>query len=233
MANHAESCVKESHNRVRRLAQPKVVAAAAIAAALSALLCLPEMLLWQHRKFPLWDAEATIFFGGFVLWAFVFAWHTEYTGRPVFTLKINPLLLGAVTALGIGGAICSRFFYDPYLRTINPEEYPADLAHWIGSTLFALVFAQLFLVFAPYAWAIRLSRSPKFSLGFTVTFGVAVWLLRIHLSPHVLPTWLFINLFVSRIIQAVLAVWFYLRGGALLVWWLGLLLEARHLFDLF
>ena len=29
-----------------------------------------------------------------------------------------------------------------------------------------------------------------------------------------------------------LAVWFYLRGGVLLIWWWTLLIEARHLLDL-
>jgi hypothetical protein len=36
-----------------------------------------------------------------------------------------------------------------------------------------------------------------------------------------------------RLAQGVLGVWFYLRGGVLLVWWLGFLIEARHLPGLF
>jgi hypothetical protein len=216
---------------VRRLAQPKVVASAAIAAAASTLLSLPRMLLWEDRKFYLWYVEATIFFCGFVLWAFVFAWHSEYSHRPVFTLKIKPLDIAIVTLLGILGALASRCFFDPYLRTINPEEYPADLTHWLASILFVLTFSQLFLVFAPYAWAIRLFRNEKLAMGFTVALGVAVWLLKIHSSPHALPSWLFFSLFLSRIIQGFFLVFFYLRGGILLVWWLGLLVEARHLLD--
>ena len=214
---------------MRRLAQPKVVTSAAVAAALSALLCLPRMLLWTDRKFPLWYAEATLFFGGFVFWAFVFAWHTEYTHRPVFTLKIRPDVFAMATLAGVLGAAVSHFCFDPSLRLINPEEYPVDFEHWIASTLFALAFTQLFLVFAPFAWAVRLFRNERVAMGLTVTLGVMVWLLRVRSSPHDLPSSLFAELFVVRIVQGVLAVWFYLRGGILLVWWLGLLIEARHL----
>lgn len=195
------------------------------------LLSLPRMWLWDQRKLPIWYLEATVFFGGFVLWAFVFAWHTEYSRRPVFTLKIKPVDLAIATVLGILGGAVSRRFFDPYLRTINPEEYPADLVHWLASILFALAFTQLFLVFAPYAWAIRLFQNEKMAMGFTVAFGVAVWLLKIHSAPQAMPSWLFLSLFVSRIIQGIFLVWFFLRGGILLVWWLGLLIEARHLLD--
>src|SRR5260370_306795 len=84
---------------MRRLAQPTVVTSAATAAAASAILSVPRMLLWEKRPFPLWYVEAILFFAGFVLWAFVFAWHTEYTRRPVFTLKIKlPVFAGATLA---------------------------------------------------------------------------------------------------------------------------------------
>src|SRR5579862_7334216 len=98
---------------MRRLAQPQVVASSTVAAAASALLCLPRMLLWTDRKFPLWYAEATLFLGGFVLWAFVFAWHTEYTRRPVFTLKIKLTDFVTATLVGILGAIGCHFLLDP------------------------------------------------------------------------------------------------------------------------
>jgi hypothetical protein len=214
---------------MRRLAQPEVVGSAALAATFSAMLSLPRMLLWTDRKFPVWYAEATLFLGGFVLWAFVFAWHREYTRRPIFTLRIRPTILAAATLAGILAAAVSHFYFDPSLRTINPEEYPADFKHWIASALFALAFTQLFLVFAPYAWSVRLFRNERIAMALTVAIGVSVWLLRIQATPHPLPTALFIGLFAMRIIQAVLAVWFYLRGGILLVWWLGLLIETRHL----
>jgi hypothetical protein len=214
---------------MRRLAQPQVVTRAAIAAAASAALTLPRMLLWEKRPFPVWYVEAIVFFGGFVLWAFVFAWHTEYTRRPIFTLKIKLSVFALATLAGIAGALSLHYFFDPSLRIINPQEYPADFDHWIASTLFTLAFAQLLLVFAPFAWSVRLFRNENVAVALTVAFAVAVWLLKVQSAPHPLPSSLFAELLVVRIIQSTLGMWFYLRGGILLVWWLGFLVEARHL----
>jgi hypothetical protein len=214
---------------MRRLAQPKVVTHAAIAAAASAALTLPRMVLWDKRPFPVWYVEAIVFFGGFVLWAFVFAWHTEYTHRPVFTLKIKPSVLALATLAAIAGALGFHFLFDPSLRVINPQEYPVDFAHWIASTLFTLAFAQLLLVFAPFAWTMRLFRNENVAMGLTVAFTVAVWLLKVQSSPHPLPSLLFAELLIVRIVQSALGMWFYLRGGILLMWWMGFLVEARHL----
>jgi hypothetical protein len=217
---------------VRRLAQPKVVLSSLLAAAATALLCLPRLVLWGDRKFPVWYGEATVFFSGFVLWAFVFAWHTEYSRRPIFTWRVGQFNLAVVTALGIWSATVAHFFFDSWLRPVIPQEYPADLRGWLASTLFTLSFTQLFLVFAPFAWAMRLFRNQKVAIILTAAFGVGVWLLKINASPQPLPTWLFVELFLSRIVQATLAVWFYLRGGMLLVLWPVLLFESRHLIDL-
>ena len=217
---------------MRRLAQPNVVAASAIAAALSAALSIPRMLLWAKRPLPLWYVESTIFFGGFILWAFVFAWHTEYTHRPVFTLKINPKLFASATLAGILAAITLYFFLDPALRLTTPEDYPVDFEHWVATTLFALAFTQLFLLFAPFAWVMRLFRNEKLAIWLTIFFNVFLLVLKTQASPKPFPHALFIELFVLRIAMGYLAVWFYLRGGILIVWWLGLLIEARHLFQI-
>jgi hypothetical protein len=217
---------------MRRLAQPQVVTHAAIAAALSAALTLPRMMLWEKRVFPLWYLEAIVFFGGFVLWAFVFAWHTEYTRRPVFTLKINSLVFALATLAGIASALSLHYLFDPTLRIINPAEYPTDFDHWLASTLFTLAFAQLLLVFAPFAWSMRLFRNENVAIGITVTFAAVVWWLKVQSSPHSLPSILFAELLMTRIIQSTLGMWFYLRGGIVLIWWLGFLVEARHLLSL-
>src|SRR3974390_2340420 len=118
---------------MRRLAQPKVVTSAAIAAALSAIFSWPRMLLWDTRKMPVWYLEATVFLGGFVLWAFVFAWHTEYTKRPIFIFKFKPSLVAAATLCGIFLALSFHFFLDPSMRRVTPQDYPADFPHWIAS----------------------------------------------------------------------------------------------------
>jgi hypothetical protein len=218
---------------MRRLAQPKVMTAAAVAAACSALLCLPRMVLWATRPFALWYFEATIFLGGFVLWAFVFAWHTEYTRRPVFTLKIKPSLFIAATLAGVLCALVLHFVFDPAMRPIMPQEYPVNFQGWLAAALFGLAFTDLFLIFAPYAWLVRLIRNERIAAGLTVAFSVAVWLLKFQSSPHTIPTWLFCELFVLRMAQSIFGVWFYMRGGVLLVWWIGFLIEARHLPGLF
>ena len=216
---------------MRRLAQPQVVTTAATAAAVSVALSLPRILLWTKRPSPVWYFEATIFLGGFVLWAFVFAWHTEYTRRPVFTLKIKPAVFAGATLAGVLAAVGLHFFLDPSFRLITPEDYPADFQHWAAATLFALAFTQLFLVFAPFAWLIRLFRNEQVAIWLTVSFSVVVLILKTHSSPTPPPVSAFVELLGLRIVLAFFAAWFYLRGGILLVSWLGFLVEARHLFD--
>lgn len=217
---------------MRRLAEPTVVRNAIIAAALSAALSLPRMLLWDKRPLPLWHVEATIFFGGFVLWAFVFAWHAEYTHRPFFTLKINSLTFAIATLVGLVTAACLHLWLDPLVRRAAPEEFPADLEHWIASTLFALAFTQLFLLYAPFAWLVRLFRNRMVATWLTVLLSVAVLIMRSHILPTALPFPVMFATIGLRIVITFFAVWFYLRGGILLVSWLGLVLEARHLLGL-
>lgn len=217
---------------MRRLAQPKVVASAAAGAALSALLSLPRMLLWDQRKLPLWYLEATVFFAGFVLWAFVFAWHTEYTHRSVFTLKIKLPVFATATLAAILVGLGLRFFLDPSLRHLTPEDYPTDFEQWVASTLFSLAFAQLFLLFAPFAWLMRLTKNEQVSTWLTIALSVLVLGLKTQASLTPPPFLVFFELLVLRIVLGFIGIWFYLRGGILLVWWVGLLVEARHLLDL-
>jgi hypothetical protein len=53
--------------------------------------------------------------------------------------------------------------------------------------------------------------------------------IKIQSSPTPIPLPLFAALLAGRIITGFLAVWFYLRGGVILIWWCTLLFEARHL----
>lgn len=202
---------------------------AAIAAALSALLSLPRMWLWEKRPFSISYAEATFFFCGFVLWAFVFAWHTEYTRRPVFTFRIKPRLFAGATLAGILAALAIHWLLDPTLRVRNPQDYPVDIQHWAAQTLFALSFVQLLLLFAPFAWAMRLFRNQTVATWVTVSFSVLVLGLKANSSPTPLPALLILALAVLRIGSAFFAVWFYLRSGMFLAWWIAFLIEARHL----
>ena len=214
---------------MRRLAQPEVLKSAGIAALLTAILCYPRLNLWTARLYPLWYLEAVLFFGGIVLWAFVFAWHTHYSGRPVFTLRIEPRLFALITLAGAVAAVCVRLFLDPTLRLRTPEDYPANFEEWFARTLFHLAFLQLFLTFAPFAWLIRLTHRQTIAIALTILFGVAVLTLKSRVSPTPVPAGLFAMLLASRIVLGFASLWIYLRGGVLLAWWWGLIFEARHL----
>lgn len=216
---------------MRRLAQPEVLKFAFIAALLTALLCSPRLLLWTKRPYPLWYLEAVLFFGGIVLWAFVFAWHTAYTKRPVFTLRISPALFALTTLAGIAAALGLRLLLDPTLRLRTPEDFPVSMDQWIAKTLFGLAFLQLFLTFAPFAWLVRLFRQPSVAFALTVLFGVIVLALNNRSSPTPVPLPLFAAQLLGRVVMGSLSLLIYLRGGLLLAWWWGLLIEARHLPD--
>ena len=165
--------------------------AAGIAAALSAMLALPRLLLWENRPFSVWYPEAMILLCGFVLWAFVFAWHTEYTHRPVFRFKIKLSLFAYATLAGVIVAIGLHWLIDPTLRALNPQDYPVDLRHWIASALFSLAFTQLFLIYAPFAWVMRLFRNEQVAIWVTVAFNLLVLVLKTNSSPMPLPLSLF------------------------------------------
>jgi len=74
---------------MRDLIRPELIRPTACAALATAILCLPRLSLWTSRVYPIWYLEAVIFTGSFVLWGFVLAWDSKYTGRPVFTLNLK------------------------------------------------------------------------------------------------------------------------------------------------
>lgn len=217
---------------MRNLAQPKVLKLAGIAALVSTMASYPRLSLWLNRPGPMWYLEAVIFFCSMVLWGFVFAWHTPYTQRPVFTLRIEPRWFIAVTLIGIVATLISHLWLDPSLRSTVPEDYPADLKRWCAFVLFSMAFKQLFLLFAPFDWLMRLIKYRWAATILTVLFGIFVLVIRIRALPTPLPPLLLAALLAGRIVTGFLAVWFYLRGGVILIWWWTLLLEARLLFSL-
>ncbi len=217
---------------MRHLAQPRVLQLAVIAALLTTLACYPRLALWPNRPQPLWYLEAVIFFCSTFLWGFVFAWHAHYARRPVLALQIEPQLFGVITLAGVVVALIFHSFLDPVLRLKMPEDYPADPGQWFAWVLFSLAFNQLFFVFAPFAWLIRLFQNRRVATVLTVLFGAAVLAIKIHSTPAPISTALFAALLAGRIAMGFLAVSFYLRGGVLLSWWWTLLIETRHLLDL-
>jgi len=216
---------------MRNLAQPRVLILATIAALVTTLACYPRLSFWLSRSVPIWYLEAVIFVCGIILWSFVFAWHAQYAHRPVFTLKIEPRLFATVTVTGIVVATGFHLFLDPLLRLKLPEEYPANPEQWFALALFSLALNQLFLVFAPFAWLIRLFKNRWVATGLTVLLSVIVMAIKIHSTPAPFPPPLFATLLAGRVVMGFLAVTFYLRGGVLLSWWWTLLIEARHLVD--
>jgi hypothetical protein len=217
---------------MRRLAQPEVARSAALAALASAVLCAPRFALWVGRSYPIWYLEAITYCGSFVLWAFVFAWHTPYTQRPVFQFRVRPRAWGLATAAALFMAFVLHRFLDGPLRQTTPADYPPSFAQWLGMALFNLALVQLFLVFAPLAWLLRLFRNQTVAVALTVLFGLVVLLLKTRLSPAPFPTGLLAALVGVRVVLALLAVGFYLRGGILLASWFALLVHARHLLHL-
>jgi hypothetical protein len=217
---------------VRSLAQPRVLISASLAALATALACYPRLSLWLNRPYPIWYLEAVIFLSSIVLWGFVFAWHTPYTNRPVFTLRLEPKPFLAVTLVGIIAAVVFHLFLDPSLRSKMPEEYPADPEQWFAMVLFSLAFNQLFLLFAPFAWLMRLFKNRWVATSLTVLFGACVLAMKIPSLPTPVPPLLLAAFLAGRIGMGFLAVWFYLRGGVVLIWWWTFLFEARNLLNL-
>jgi hypothetical protein len=197
---------------MRDLIRPELIRPTAYAALATAILCLPRLSLWTSRVYPIWYLEAIIFTGGFVLWGFVFAWHSKYTGRPVFTLDMQAGGFGLATLAGLGGAVTVRLFVDPFARQVMPEDFPANLEQWLAAGLFTLSLSQLFLVFAPFAWLMRLFKRQTIAFTFTVLFGLVVFVLKtLHAAKPITPAQLGI-LLLTRLIMEMLAVGIYLRG---------------------
>ena len=205
---------------------------AIVAASLSSLASYPRLALWAERHYGLWYLETLLFLCSIVLWAFVFAWHTKYTHRPIFTRRPGtvPLVVAIVSAAG--AAAISHFWLDPTLRTVTPLEYPQTLEQWVALVLWTLAFTQLCLVFAPFAWLMRLFQNVSMATVLTVLFGAFVMVIKNHSSPTPMPGGLFMEVMVLRLGERLLAVYLLLRGGLPLVWLWALLYQSRHLLTL-
>jgi len=88
--------------------------------------------------------------------------------------RVEPRLFITVTLAGIAVATAFHLFLDPALRLIMPEDYPANLNQWLALALFSLAFNQLFFIFAPFAWLMRLFQNQRVATVLTVLFGAFV-----------------------------------------------------------
>jgi len=218
---------------MRLLGRPEVLRSAIIAGLCSALVCWPRIATAPHLRYPVCYLEALVLLGSIVLWGFVFAWHTHYTQRPVFTLKVAAWPFTLATSTGVAIALFWYFALDPWLRIKVPEDYPTTMEQWLAMTLFSLGLKQLFVVFAPFAWLMRLLERKEPAFILTVVFGIAVILIREYRSPSpMLAEPFFLGLLALRGAAEALLVYLYLRGGVLLVWWWDFLLQSRHLLNL-
>jgi hypothetical protein len=217
---------------MRSFGRPEVLRSAIFAGFGTALVCWPRIATAPHQRLPAWYLEAVVLLGSIVLWGFVFAWHTQYTQHPVFTLKVGAWPFALATIAGLATALFWHFAIDPWLRVKAPADYPTTMEQWLAMTLFSLGLKQLFVVFAPFAWLIRLfgRKEPAFIL--TVVFDLAVLVIREYRSPSaMLAEPFFLGLLVIRGTAQALSVYLYLRGGVVLVWWWDLLLQSRHLLN--
>jgi len=117
-------------------------------------------------------------------------------------------------------------------RLITPEDYPSSVRELISMILFALGFAQLFTLFAPFAWLIRLLGSEKLAATLTILFGVVLIFVKSHSSHVLLPPDHLLKLVLLTVASGLLSIHFLLRGGVFLTWWFALLLFSRHILHL-
>ena len=163
-----------------------------------------------------------------MLWGFVFAWHTRYSSRPVITFALEPKVVAVTTLAAVVVAALLYVFVDTPMRARAPEDFPTTPGHWLAMTLFSLVFSPLFLVFAPFAWLMRLFKNRHLAIALTVMLGMLVLALKMRTTAEPLPDGFYWSLLAVRAVMGFLAVSIYLRGGLVLALWWGLLLELRH-----
>jgi hypothetical protein len=217
---------------VRSLVQPQVMKAAAAGAAMTSLAGYPRLVFWSDRPHQLWFLALTLAWASFILWSFVFAWHSKFAQSPVFVVRADLRFVGIATGSGVLGALTLAFWMDPVLRPLVPDDYPATLGLWLAMTLFAVTFEQLFLCFAPFAFFLRLTRRPGIAGGLTVLFGVFLVYLQARARLGQVALFFVIELFAWRVVAGCLSLFFLVKGGALLTLWWVFLLQLRHLLHL-
>ncbi len=214
---------------MRLLTQPRVLGRAILAAFITSLACCPRLATWTERADSVLFLWLMLLWAMCVLWGFVFAWQFQYANRPAIQLKFQPKLWAMATISATVAAVLLNFLLDPQLRRLTPGDYPVDGHAWLGMSLFTLAFAPLFLCFAPYAFFIRLSRKPDAALALTVLFGVFILAFKLSSAKTPTPMGFIVELMAVRLLAGFATVYFYLRGGALLVSWVGLILQLRFL----
>jgi hypothetical protein len=214
---------------MRSLANSRVLAQAGAAALITSLACIPRLETWPARANPLWFSWLLLLWANFMLWSFVFGWHVKYAQQHPLTFPRQPRLWVMATAWGLAECAWLCLVVDPRLRILRPEEYPASGHDWLASSLFTVAFDPLFLCFAPFAFFVRLSRRQTAAVALTVMFAIFVQFMKLDRAPRLSDRWLVASLMTTPILASFASVYFYLRGGAWLVWWIALLTQLRLL----
>jgi hypothetical protein len=217
---------------MRALAKPEVLKTALTAALLTAILAYPRLSMWGERTNSLGYLEALLFLCTTVLWAFVFAWHTKYTGRPLFNPRPGWLPVVVATVTGIGAAAVWHFHLDATMRGLRPTEYPSTFMQWIAQTLWICAVTQLCLIYAPFSWLMRLLRRIPVAAALTVLLGLLVMWNKNRLSATPIPWGVFTQILAMHLCSGALAIYLLLRGGIPVVWYWALLFQSRHLLAL-
>lgn len=214
---------------MRQLGKSEVLKSAGIAALLTGGAIYPRLSIWDKMEGQVFANLLVLMWCVFVLWAFVFAWHKEYSGKEPLRFDLTAVTWAGVTALGVVVALALRFLLDDHLREIAPWNYPETAMEWLAVALFGIFFVSLFLVFAPFAFFLRLTRSKTVSFVLTVVGAAVVMALRFAATSGGGPEmWMFAGMGAC---QAAIVLGLHLRFGAFGVWWFLALVEARHLFE--
>jgi hypothetical protein len=217
---------------MRHIAQPKVVASATLAALATALACYTRLELWQTRRLPIWYLELVLLMGTFFLWSFVFGWQGPYGGRDPLQPSKSAKLWALATASAVAVAALHYFVLDARLRPLAPDEFPSSHSAWLAMALSTLTLTQLFVVFAPLAFFLRMISRRWLAVALTLAFNLFVMLRRSALAPTTLPPCLLASLIGIRLLGASILIFFYFKGGLPLACWATFLVHARLLLEL-
>jgi hypothetical protein len=211
------------------LVRKDTLQSAAVAAAISTLVCYPRLALWSERPNALWFLGVMLLLVSFLLWSFVFAWYPQHLRRPVIQSQPAVSTWALAVMGGAVGGLLLLFAVDPTLRNVRPTDYPTTLAAWIFATLFNLGFSQLFLCYAPMAFFLRLFRQPAVAVGLTVLFGLGLLAAQLDVVGFELEPRFVLGLYLLRALFGGIAALLFLRGGLLPAATWTLLLECRLL----
>ena len=218
--------------RLRRLSNRQVMKQSVVAALGVGLFCLPRIVFWEDRPdfwLLMWGILVWCLF---FLWLFVFAWHELYGENRIFQWKVAPKILLPVVAISLVWSLILATCCDPVLRELNPKEYPDSELDTVVRTFFTVSLESLFLLFAPFAILLRLSKSVKAAYCLTLVLALLTAGMKMNSLANQLPLPWMGALFGIRLVGSGLLLWLYVKKGAPIVWLASLIIGLRHLWHM-